>query len=346
MTLSTNEIRKIYLDFFQEKGHTLVESASLVPADDPSLLFTNAGMVPFKDLLLGIETRKYTRAVSSQRCIRAGGKHNDLDNVGYTARHHTLFEMLGNFSFGDYFKEEAISFAWELLTERYKISPEKLWITVHENDDESEEIPPAEPMDLGGDSMDFDSAAALSMTYGTSLYALKQRANLQRGETLLVLGASGGVGLATIELGKAMGAKVIAAASTQDKIDMCMAHGADEGFIYPSGDLDRDQQKELSNKIKELTGGLGANVVYDPVGDSYSEPCLRATAWEGRYLVIGFAAGQIPKIPLNITLLKGCQIVGVFWGAWVGQFPDENKKNFDELFSLHAAGKILSLIHI
>ena len=190
------------------------------------------------------------------------------------------------------------------------------------------------------DSMDYDTAAALSMTYGTSLYALKQRANLQAGETLLVLGASGGVGLSAIELGKAMGAKVIAAASTQDKVDMCMSHGADEGFIYPSGTLDRDQQKELSNKIKELTGGMGANVVYDPVGDSYSEPCLRATAWEGRYLVIGFAAGQIPKIPLNITLLKGCQIVGVFWGAWVGQFPDENKKNFDELFKLHAEGKI------
>ena len=190
------------------------------------------------------------------------------------------------------------------------------------------------------DSMDYDTAAALSMTYGTSLYALKQRANLQAGETLLVLGASGGVGLSAIELGKAMGATVIAAASTQDKVDMCMSHGADEGFIYPSGTLDRDQQKELSNKIKELTGGMGANVVYDPVGDSYSEPCLRATAWEGRYLVIGFAAGQIPKIPLNITLLKGCQIVGVFWGAWVGQFPDENKKNFDELFKLHAEGKI------
>jgi len=190
------------------------------------------------------------------------------------------------------------------------------------------------------DSMDYDSAAALSMTYGTSLYALKQRANIQPGETLLVLGASGGVGIAAIELGKAMGAKVIAAASTQDKIDMCMAHGADEGFIYPSGNLDREQQKELSNKIKELTGGIGANVVYDPVGDSYAEPCLRATAWEGRYLVIGFAAGEIPKIPLNITLLKGCQIVGVFWGAWVGQFPDENKKNFDELFKLHAEGKI------
>jgi len=190
------------------------------------------------------------------------------------------------------------------------------------------------------DSMDYDSAAALSMTYGTSLYALKQRANIQPGETLLVLGASGGVGIAAIELGKAMGAKVIAAASTQDKIDMCMAHGADEGFIYPSGNLDRDQQKVLSNKIKELTGGVGANVVYDPVGDSYSEPCLRATAWEGRYLVIGFAAGEIPKIPLNITLLKGCQIVGVFWGAWVGMYPDENNKNFAELFKLHAEGKI------
>ena len=190
------------------------------------------------------------------------------------------------------------------------------------------------------DSMDYDSAAALSMTYGTSLYALKQRANIQPGETLLVLGASGGVGIAAIELGKAMGAKVIAAASTQDKVDMCMAHGADEGFIYPTGSLDRDQQKELSNKIKELTGGVGANVVYDPVGDSYSEPCLRATAWEGRYLVIGFAAGEIPKIPLNITLLKGCQVVGVFWGAWVGMCPDENNKNFAELFKLHAEGKI------
>ena len=139
-TLSTNQIRKIYLDFFQEKGHTLVESASLVPVNDPSLLFTNAGMVPFKDLLLGVEKRSYTRAVSSQRCIRAGGKHNDLDNVGYTARHHTLFEMLGNFSFGDYFKEEAIFFAWELLTEKYNIDPDKLWITVHIEDQESEKI--------------------------------------------------------------------------------------------------------------------------------------------------------------------------------------------------------------
>ena len=192
------------------------------------------------------------------------------------------------------------------------------------------------------DSMNFETAAALPMTYGTSLYALKQRGMLKEGETLLVLGAAGGVGLATVELGKAMGANVIAAASTQEKIDLCVKHGADQGFIYPVGKLDRAEQKELSSKIKELTNGAGPNIVYDPVGGSYSEPCLRSIAWEGRYLVIGFAAGAdaIPKMPLNLTLLKGCQIVGVFWGAWVGMFPDDNKKNFEKLFELHSEGKI------
>ena len=192
------------------------------------------------------------------------------------------------------------------------------------------------------ENMDFEIAAALSVTYGTSIYALKQRANLKAGETLLVLGASGGVGLATVQLGKAMGAKVIAAASTQEKVDICIENGADEGFVYPSGNLDRDQQKELSNKIKELTGGLGPNVIYDPVGGTYAEPCLRSIAWDGRYLVIGFAAGadQIPKMPLNLTLLKGCQIVGVFWGAWTGLFPAENQKNFEELFEMYKQGKI------
>ena len=192
------------------------------------------------------------------------------------------------------------------------------------------------------ENMDFEIAAALSVTYGTSIYALKQRANLKAGETLLVLGASGGVGLATVQLGKAIGAKVIAAASTQEKVDICIENGADEGFVYPSGNLDRDQQKELSNKIKELTGGLGPNVIYDPVGGTYAEPCLRSIAWDGRYLVIGFAAGadQIPKMPLNLTLLKGCQIVGVFWGAWTGMFPAENQKNFEELFEMYKDGKI------
>ncbi|MEK9649654.1 MAG: NADPH:quinone oxidoreductase family protein [Gammaproteobacteria bacterium] len=190
------------------------------------------------------------------------------------------------------------------------------------------------------DGMDFDVAAALAMTYGTSIYALKQRANIQAGETLLVMGASGGVGLSAVELGKAFGAKVIAAVSSEEKASVCKEHGADETIIYPANGLDRDQQKEFSNSIKNLTNGLGANVVYDPVGGSYAEPAIRATAWDGRYLVIGFAAGEIPKPPLNLALLKNCQIVGVFWGAWTTMFPSENLVNFNELFSLYKEKKI------
>jgi alanyl-tRNA synthetase len=137
---STNEIRQDFLDYFASKGHQVVASSSLVPANDPTLLFTNAGMVQFKDVFLGAEKRNYRRAVSSQRCVRAGGKHNDLDQVGYTARHHTFFEMLGNFSFGDYFKEDAIRYAWELLTDLYGLDPERLWATVYETDDEAYDI--------------------------------------------------------------------------------------------------------------------------------------------------------------------------------------------------------------
>jgi len=140
MLKSTNQIRREFLDFFNAKGHEIVASSPLVPANDPTLLFTNAGMVQFKDVFLGAEKRKCKRAVSSQRCVRAGGKHNDLDQVGYTARHHTFFEMLGNFSFGDYFKEDAIRFAWELLTEVYGLEPERLWVTVYETDDEAHDI--------------------------------------------------------------------------------------------------------------------------------------------------------------------------------------------------------------
>lgn len=138
--MSTNEIRQLFLDYFHDRGHKVVASSSLVPGNDPTLLFTNAGMVPFKETFLGQEKRNYTRATSVQRCVRAGGKHNDLENVGYTARHHTFFEMLGNFSFGDYFKEEAIKYAWDFLTEVVKLPPEKLWITVYEDDDEAADI--------------------------------------------------------------------------------------------------------------------------------------------------------------------------------------------------------------
>src|SRR5579859_4392439 len=138
--MTGSDVRQKFLDFFETKGHRIVPSSSLVPSNDPTLLFTNAGMNQFKDVFLGQEKREYSRATTSQKCVRAGGKHNDLENVGYTARHHTFFEMLGNFSFGDYFKSDAIRFAWELLTKVYKLSPEKLWTTVYHSDDEAYDL--------------------------------------------------------------------------------------------------------------------------------------------------------------------------------------------------------------
>ena len=138
--MKSAEIRKLFLDYFAERGHEIVPSSPLVPANDPTLLFTNAGMVQFKEVFTGQEKRGYSRAVSSQRCVRAGGKHNDLENVGYTARHHTFFEMLGNFSFGDYFKRDAIQYAWEFLTDVVKLPADRLWVTVYEEDDEAADI--------------------------------------------------------------------------------------------------------------------------------------------------------------------------------------------------------------
>ena len=188
------------------------------------------------------------------------------------------------------------------------------------------------------DAMPYEDAACFVFTYGTSHHALKDRAQLQAGETLLILGAAGGVGAAAIELGKAAGAKVIAAVSSEDKAEFCRGIGADETLVYPR-EMDRDAQKALSTKIKELSGGEGVDVVYDAVGGDYAEPALRALAWKGRFLVVGFPAG-IPKIPLNLTLLKGCQIVGVFWGAAVAREPEGHAQNMAELFQLYAAGKI------
>jgi len=188
------------------------------------------------------------------------------------------------------------------------------------------------------DEMPFEEAAAFVLTYGTSYYALKDRADPKPGEKLLILGAAGGVGLAAVELGKAMGLEVIAACSTQEKVDLCVEKGADKGLIYPTGELDRDQQKALSNEIKAVSGG-GVDIIYDAVGGNYSEPSVRAMNWEGRFLVIGFPAG-IPKLPLNLTLLKSCDVRGVFWGAAVARNPAGHMENVKDLFGMYADGKI------
>jgi len=186
------------------------------------------------------------------------------------------------------------------------------------------------------DEMDFDVAASFAMTYGTDFYALKDRARLQPGETLLALGAAGGIGLAAVELGKAMGARVIAAASSEEKLAICRQHGADATINYVSEDL--------KERIKTLTNGQGVDVVVDPVGGGYSEPALRGMAWNGRFLVIGFTTGEIPRIPLNLTLLKGCSIVGVFWGSFNARDPQHSQENLRELLGWLQEGKLRPLI--
>ena len=182
------------------------------------------------------------------------------------------------------------------------------------------------------DGMNFNTAATFMVAYGTSYHALKDRADLQPGETLLVLGAAGGVGLAAVEIGKAMGARVIAAASSGEKLAVCRQHGADDFINYVGGDL--------RSQLKMLTKGRGVNVVYDPVGGQYSEPALRSMAWGGRFLVVGFSTGQIPALPLNLPLLKGCSIVGVFWGVFAHNDQARNAKNSKELLNWLGQGKL------
>jgi len=192
-------------------------------------------------------------------------------------------------------------------------------------------------------SMPFDQASALVLTYGTTIYALKDRARLKAGETLLVLGAAGGVGVSAVELGKAYGARVIAAVSSPEKLEFARRHGADDGVVYPKGPFDKAGAKALADVFKKACGENGADVIYDPVGGDYSEASLRAIAWEGRLLVVGFPAG-IPKLPLNLTLLKSCQVVGVFWGAFARRDPKANAANLAELMRLYDHGKIKPVV--
>lgn len=189
------------------------------------------------------------------------------------------------------------------------------------------------------DFMPFDEASALLLTYGTSQHALKDRAQLRPGETLLVLGAAGGVGLAAVELGKAMGARVIAAASSADKLAFAREHGADDCVLYPAGPLDKAAARALTGQFKAVCAPDGAHVIFDGIGGDYTEAALRAIAWAGRHLVVGFTAG-IPLLPLNLPLLKCCQVVGVFWGEWTKRFPDLHAANVAELMTLYGDGKI------
>ncbi|HZL40606.1 MAG TPA: NADPH:quinone oxidoreductase family protein [Pseudolabrys sp.] len=187
------------------------------------------------------------------------------------------------------------------------------------------------------DGVDFDRAAGLCVTYGTTLHALKDRAKLKSGETLAVLGASGGVGLAAVELGKIMGARVVACASSAEKIEFARKHGADDGIDYASEDL--------KDALRHVTEGRGADVIYDPVGGSYAESAIRSIVWLGRYLVVGFAAGEIPKLPLNLVLLKGCDVLGVFWGSWTERDPAGHRANTEQLLTWAAQGKLSSHVH-
>ncbi|HZT24639.1 MAG TPA: NADPH:quinone oxidoreductase family protein [Pseudolabrys sp.] len=186
-------------------------------------------------------------------------------------------------------------------------------------------------------ALDFDRAAGLCITYGTTLHALKDRAKLKPGEMLAVLGASGGVGLAAVEIGKIMGAHVIACASSAEKLAFARGHGADDTIDYG--------KEDLKEALRRLTQGRGADVIYDPVGGRYSEAALRSIAWQGRFLVVGFAAGDIPKLPLNLVLLKGCDVLGVFWGSWIERDTRTHRANMEQLLAWAAAGKLSSHVH-
>src|SRR6202162_2661368 len=187
------------------------------------------------------------------------------------------------------------------------------------------------------DGLDFERAAGLIVTYGTTLYALRERAQLEPGETLAVLGASGGAGLASVELGKMMGARVIACASSDEKLAFARDHGADETVNYAS--------ENLRDALRRLGGEHGIDVVYDPVGGPYAEPAVRSLAWQGRYLVVGFTAGEIPKLPLNLALLRGCDIRGVFWGAWLKREPQAQRAIMTDLVKWCAEGKLSAHVH-
>lgn len=194
------------------------------------------------------------------------------------------------------------------------------------------------------DDISFELAASYQMAYGTSYHALVQRGEISNQDEILVLGASGGVGLAALDIAKAKGARVVAAVSTKEKAEICKDYGADEVIIYGEGPKTKDESKAFSNELKSTSLKGGYDIIYDPIGDCYTEPAFRAIGWKGKYLVVGFAAGEIPKLPINLTLLKGASLVGVFWGTFTGLESEVNQKNIAEINQLLSEGKIKPLI--
>ncbi len=194
------------------------------------------------------------------------------------------------------------------------------------------------------DDVSFELAASYQMAYGTSYHALVQRGELEKDDEVLILGASGGVGLAALDIAKAKGARVVAGVSTEEKAKVCREYGADDVVVYGLGPADKDAAKALSAELKSKSIKGGYDIIYDPIGDCYAEPAFRSIGWKGKYLVVGFAAGQIPKLPINLTLLKGASVVGVFWGAFTGREFEENQKNIKDINSMLIAGKIKPLI--
>ena len=194
------------------------------------------------------------------------------------------------------------------------------------------------------DDISFELAASYQMAYGTSYHALVQRGEISNQDEILILGASGGVGLAALDIAKAKGARVVAAVSTKEKAEICKEYGADEVIIYGEGPKTKDESKAFSNELKSKSLKGGYDIIYDPIGDCYTEPAFRAIGWKGKYLVVGFAAGQIPKLPINLTLLKGASLVGVFWGTFTGLESEVNQKNIAEINQLLSEGKIKPLI--
>ena len=285
-------------------SHTVEEIDNLVPGDHEVVIDVHAAGVAFPDVLVV----QGLYQIKPEFPFSPGGEFaGTISSIGSKVRMWNEGDRVIGFKGSGGFAEQAIC-------NEYNIMP----------------LP---------DSMDYLTGSIFPLNYGTSIHAFKQRAELKEGETVLVLGAAGGLGLTAIHVAKAMGARVIAAASSTEKIELCQSQGADETILYSRDNMDRDSQKQFSNEIKTMTGGKGADVIFDPVGGAYSEPALRAITWKGRYLVIGFTS-SIPSIPLNLALLKGCQIVGVFWGNFCVLEPLVNAENFKDLFKMFENGQI------